>query len=817
MTKRTVSLAAVSLSALLLLTACDSAEERAEGHYESAVELLGEGDVDRALIELRNVFQLNNLHIPARKLYAATMLERGQLGEAMGSYTLVSEQDPSDVESRIAVARIALETGNWEAFTLNTQRARELAPENPQVRLLWNVLQYREALQAEDSVRRAQIAAEVAALKAELPQDRILARVLVEDHILEQRYSSALEELDAALAIDPTARDFLQMRLALLAQLGQDDEVEQQLRDMIAADPADTESKTALIRWYVARGNVAGAEELLRADAYAEGAATEARVSFIAFVRQNRGDEAAREEVTALLEKGQDTEILRSLRAGLDFDAGRRTEAIAELENILATATEPSEVTRQVKVALARMLAMNGDQVASRQKVEELLAEDPTNVEGLKMRAATLIEQDRPDDAISSLRTALDQAPRDAQVMGLMASAYLRSGSRELAGEMLSLAVEASNNAPEESLRYAAFLLENENYSVAEPILVNALRLSPNNVPVLIELGRVYLGQQDWARLEQVEATLRRLETDETTAAADSLRVARLQSQDRTDEAISVLQSILQEQGSNGGAEFEIVRTHLQAGDVAAAESFVDGMLAENPQNDTLRLLRAAIFEATERSPEAEKVYQEMLTGNPGQETVWRALYALQAREGRFEEARATLERGLEAIPDAPNLQWALAGEYEREGNIDSAIGIYEALYERDTNSIIIANNLASLISTYRTDQESLDRAWSIARRLRGADRPEFQDTYGWIALRRGEVEEALAHLEPAAAALSGDPLVQFHLGMAYARAERRDDAIRQLRRAIELAGPADTRPQFEEARQEIARLEAVPETAPAD
>jgi tetratricopeptide (TPR) repeat protein len=401
--------------------------------------------------------------------------------------------------------------------------------------------------------------------------------------------------------------------------------------------------------------------------------------------------------------------------------------------------------------------------------------------------------------------------------MGLMASAYLRSGSRELAGEMLSLAVEASNNAPEESLRYAAFLLENENYSVAEPILVNALRLSPNNVPVLIELGRVYLGQQDWARLEQVEATLRRLETDETTAAADSLRVARLQSQDRTDEAISVLQSILQEQGSNGGAEFEIVRTHLQAGDVAAAESFVDGMLAENPQNDTLRLLRAAIFEATERSPEAEKVYQEMLTGNPGQETVWRALYALQAREGRFEEARATLERGLEAIPDAPNLQWALAGEYEREGNIDSAIGIYEALYERDTNSIIIANNLASLISTYRTDQESLDRAWSIARRLRGADRPEFQDTYGWIALRRGEVEEALAHLEPAAAALSGDPLVQFHLGMAYARAERRDDAIRQLRRAIELAGPADTRPQFEEARQEIARLEAVPETAPAD
>jgi predicted Zn-dependent protease len=206
-----------------------------------------------------------------------------------------------------------------------------------------------------------------------------------------------------------------------------------------------------------------------------------------------------------------------------------------------------------------------------------------------------------------------------------------------------------------------------------------------------------------------------------------------------------------------------------------------------------------------------------MLAEDPQQEVVWRTLYTLQTNEGRFDEARATLERGLEALPDAPNLQWALAGEYEREGRIDEAIAIYDALYAQNSGSVIIANNLASLISTYRTDQESLDRAWNIARRLRGAERPEFQDTYGWIALRRGEVTEALDHLEPAAAALSDDPLVQYHLGMAYVRAERTEDAIRQLQRAIDIAGPADTRPQFAEARAEIARLQALPQAEPSD
>jgi predicted Zn-dependent protease len=816
MSKRTVTLAAVSLSALLLLTACDSAEERAQGHYESAVELLAAGDVDRALIELRNVFQLNASHLEARKLYAATMLERGNLRDAFGSYTLVSEQDPNDVESRVAVARIAAQTGNWDAFDLNTTRVIALAPDNIQVRLLQQVQLYRQGVLDDDAGKREQAAAEITKLKAELPQDTLLSRILIEDAIANQRYSSALEELDAALAIEPRSQDMLQMRLALLAQLGQDDEVERQLTEMIAADPNDTASKEALIRWYISRGNQAKAEEILRADAYADDAETAERIAYIAFVRQVRGDEAAREEVNALIEQQKDVPVLRSLRAGLDFDAGRQAEALAELEDIIATG-EPGETTRQVKVSLARMLAMSGDQVAARQRVEEVLAEDPSNVEALKMRASSLIDQDRPDDAIMNLRTALDAAPRDPQVMSLMAAAYLRTGNRELAGEMLSLAVEASGNAPEESLRYAAYLLEDSNFAVAEPVLIDALRISPNNVPILVQLGSVYFGMQDWARLEQVEGTLRRLETEETTAAADTLRVARLRAQEKSDEAVSVLESIIQQQGSNNAAELEIVRTHLESGDVEAAETFVDGMLAENPQNDLLRFLKASIYASTERTSDAEAIYAQMLAENPQQETVWRTLYALQTSEGRFDEARATLEKGLAAIPNAPNLQWALAGEYEREGNIDGAIAIYETLYTQNSNSVIVANNLASLISTYRTDQESLDRAWNIARRLRGTDRPEFQDTYGWIALRRGEIEDALAHLEPAATALSQDPLVQFHLGMAYARAERNAEAIQQLQKAVDLAGPADTRPQFAEAKAEIARLQALPKTEPSD
>ena len=124
-------------------------------------------------------------------------------------------------------------------------------------------------------------------------------------------------------------------------------------------------------------------------------------------------------------------------------------------------------------------------------------------------------------------------------------------------------------------------------------------------------------------------------------------------------------------------------------------------------------------------------------------------------------------------------------------------------------NAIVVANNLASLITTYRDDEESLERAYSLARRLRGSDVAPFQDTYGWIAYRRGDFEEARDHLEPAAVALGDDPIVQYHLGMTYRALGRNADALAQLNRALELIGPDETRPQFESARAEIAEIEA--------
>ena len=159
-------------------------------------------------------------------------------------------------------------------------------------------------------------------------------------------------------------------------------------------------------------------------------------------------------------------------------------------------------------------------------------------------------------------------------------------------------------------------------------------------------------------------------------------------------------------------------------------------------------------------------------------------------------------------MPNSATLLWMKASLLEEQGDFEGALDIYERLYDADNSTSIIANNLASLLSTLRDDAESLSRAYQIARRLRDSDFAPFQDTYGWIAYRRGDFQEALRHLQPAAEGLPDDPLVQYHLGRAHQALGNDADALAQYRLAVQLAEEqGDRRPQFNIARDEINNL----------
>ena len=806
--RATASLKTLLLVAMLSLAACDSADERAEKYYQSGMALLAAGDVDRALVEFRNVFKLNGQHKEARATYARLQRERGELRDSYSQYLRLIEQYPDTLEALVALSEMAIDNGDWAEAERHGRAAQKLAPADLPTRGVVAALDYRKAVLAKDTAAATAAAGAAGEVLAALPDNLIARRILIDHMATTGDGPGALAQIDLAMAQRPKSIEFSMMKLKLLAQGGDQPKIGAQLQDMFTRFPDNEQVRTLLISWYIQQGDTEKAEGLLRQLAEKDPAAPGPWLTLVRFLQQTRGLDAAVAELDALIARGgEKTLLFRATKATLRFEVDKNPDAIAEMEAILRDA-KPSDETRNMKLALAQMLVTTGNTVGARARVEEVLAEDATNVEALKMRATWLIADDKPGDAIVALRTALDQNPRDPAILTLMGEAHERDGARELAGERYALAVEVSGKGAAESLRYANYLIADNKLDPAASVLEDALRAAGQNVALMVSLADVRMRQSDWDRAAAVIARLRALGGEEAARAANGLEAGLMLRQQKVNETVGFLQGLIDGGDTDAAVVATIVQARVRSGDLKAARDYLDERLAKTPADPQLRLLSAGLSVLQNDPAKAEEIYRGLIAQFPQEEAPVRALYSLLMWRGKPDDAKALLDGALTAMPGSQVLRMIRAGELENANDIDGAIKLYEALYAEDSANTVVANNLASLIGAHRSDPESLDRAFNIARRLRGQDVPAFQDTYGWIAYRRGNYDEALTSLEAAAKGLPDDPMVQYHLGMTYVALERPEDARKTLERAIGIAGDSPL-PQFAEAKKTLAALPA--------
>lgn len=795
----------------LSLSACDSAETRAEKHFQAALALIDAGDIDRAIVEFRNVFDLNGRHKEARQTYAKLQRDRGYVEEAYSQYLLLIEQYPDDLDGRLALVEMALETGNIAEVERHGAALALLAPTDPRVQAVSATLAYQKALKTRDIAAQRAARKIAEGLVAAQPTLILARRIVIRDLLRTENWAAALAQTDAGLAANPDARDLYTVRLGLLQQLGDTVGVEEQLIVLVARYPADTAMQEALVRWYVDQGNFDAAEAQLRDHIDPASETSDAKIILIQFLTELRGTAAARAELDRMIAAGDpNLSVLRGIRAGLDFDDGNQATAIAEMEALIKDA-EANQQTRNLKVALAQMLQQTSNIARAQTLVEEVLVENPNEVEALKMKAAWLIEDDKTGDAIVALRTALGTSPRDAGLMTLMARAHERDGNRDLMGEMLALAADAANYAPPEALRYASYLAADDRLLPAEDAVLAALRQRPQDPDLLARLGEIYLQLQDWSRVDRVITALQAIASENALTVANALTVQRLSGQNQTDKLLKLLEDMKHTGGETTGIAIDaaIVQSHIGRGDIPAALAYVDAALQAAPQDTDLRFLRAAVLVTDGQFDSAEVIYRSLLTRDAKAERVWIALFEMQLRKGDDPGAAAVLDDALAALPDSAPLALRRAGLLERSGDIEGAIALYDSFYARDSTSPLLANNLASLLVSHRKDAASLARAELIARRLRGTEVPAFQDTYGWISYRLGNHDEALRYLEPAAAALTRDAAVQYHLAATYAALGMNPQALAQFQITAKMIDPANPPSFMADVAEELDRLKA--------
>jgi len=423
--------------------------------------------------------------------------------------------------------------------------------------------------------------------------------------------------------------------------------------------------------------------------------------------------------------------------------------------------------------------------------------------------AITLLEDDddRPQNAISDLRAALAVQEQDPAILMMLALAHERNGSVGLAQERMALAVQASGSGVLESLRYAEFLTRQDKADIALIALKDSYDKHGDVPALLAGIGQVQLELSDWTGATDTVARLAALADDpQNKRIAQELQLAILNGEQRFEQSIGVLRDMWDAAGESTSAMENLVRNYVLSGKTEDAADFLDGILKDDVANMRANLLRGALHAFEGEVEDAEMRYRKVIEDHPDAENGYGALASLLAFQGRQEEADATIKAGIENAENTERLLFSRASRLEQEQYYEGAIAIYEQLYAANKVSDVLANNLASLLSEFRDDPESLERAFNIAKRLRTSTQPAFQDTYGWILYKRGEYEQAVKPLKAAAEGAQNNVFVQYHLGMVYEKLGQKDLAITQLTRALEL-GEGMTLPVLDEARATLERL----------
>jgi tetratricopeptide (TPR) repeat protein len=138
-------------------------------------------------------------------------------------------------------------------------------------------------------------------------------------------------------------------------------------------------------------------------------------------------------------------------------------------------------------------------------------------------------------------------------------------------------------------------------------------------------------------------------------------------------------------------------------------------------------------------------------------------------RKGDFESSIRCLSRANELLPGNATVIGTLALALDSAGNRPEALRAYRATLEIDADNAVAMNNLAFLLAEGGSE---LDEALQLATRAMALapDSGQTIDTAGWVRLKRGENDAAIALFSQAVAKDPSDEDFRNHLLMALER-----------------------------------------------
>jgi tetratricopeptide (TPR) repeat protein len=537
--------------------------------------------------------------------------------------------------------------------------------------------------------------------------------------------------------------------------MGRFDESEPLLRRAVDASPLHAVAGRALGAYYASRRRDADAEKYLKA-----AAAT--------------GDRDAQTAIAALY---------ASLNRG--------TEALVILEDLIAAGDQAGDLS--VRAADAEVSL--GRTTAALQRLDMLLKRLPRHARALELRAQVLFGLGQVDLARASADAAVAAEPGSSSARRLYGRILTASGDLDRAFDQFAEALwldPAIDDVPREIASVALALRRNE---MAVHYARQALHRDAGDRAAAVTL---VAGLTGIGRFAEADKALRPLLARESDAPDLLLQLGRIQA-GRGDHAAAraTYTRVLQAKPDSVEALSGLVSIDLAEGQAAAAQTRVNSARIRNPTEPKLFMLAARAAKAVGDFRDGESTLRALINIEPANVEAGVLLAEILAAQNRPDLAKTALDDLLTRRPASVEAQLALARLFESTGQRPAAQTTLERLLAAQPRTPLAAYRLAML---YVASNERLDQALELARSAKQAlpDDPAVSDLLGWIYVRKNLPALGLPHLKAAVEAAPTQASYRYHLGVAYVRTNRLQEARAELTRALQLdpafAGADDAR-----------------------
>ncbi|MGA7235171.1 MAG: tetratricopeptide repeat protein [Bryobacteraceae bacterium] len=463
-----------------------------------------------------------------------------------------------------------------------------------------------------------------------------------------------------------------------------------------------------------------------------------------------------------------------------------------EAEKSFNNALQIDATNEDALVGLAELYGQMGDSKRAAEKLKAAVEKNP-NPRTLFALARAYEDLNDYKDAADTLKRALELGADEDQVVPEYAKALMYSDQADEALKLYQQLSAANPRNPEYQLHMAEIYLSQGETAKARSAINRAKVAAPNDARVRYAEVSVLEAEdktdQAIAALKSIlDDTAKKMYSDDEVKNRDIFleKLAKLYvKSNQTAQAVETYRQIMTLDSSAGPAvEVAIVEVYRSAKDVAKARAEADAALNKYPKDVGIIAEHATVLADQGKVDEAVKELRNASkTPDLKLEVAIAQLYETAKRYSDMGKALDAAEKLTKSDDQRADIYFMRGAMYEHEKKLDESEAAFRKVLEISPGNPGALNYLGYMLADRNM---KLDEAYTMVKKALDQDPTNgaYMDSLAWVYYRQGKLSEAEGLLIRALEKIK-DPTVHDHLGDVYFKEGKTPEAVAQWQASL--------------------------------